>query len=151
VNVSNTTLKGYSVASKLGALGALAGVHGGGSDTAIQTLASSVRIGPEGIRADGINVVAPGLGTVTGAGTISSSNALNFKMNAKVEGGGGAAGGLSQITSLGGSQGNVPFLIQGTTSAPVFVPDVAGAVTNVASPEGVSGILGGIFGKKKNK
>jgi AsmA protein len=154
INVSNTTLKGYSVASKLGALGALSGVHGGGSDTAIQKLASSVRVGPEGIRADGINVVAPGLGTVTGAGTISPSNALNFRMIAKLANGGGVAGGLTQITSLGGrTQGNLPFLIQGTTSAPVFVPDVAGSVTQTvgAPAEGVSGILGGLFGKKKNK
>ncbi len=154
VNVSNTTLKGYSVASKLGALGALAGVRGGGSDTAIQTLASTVRVGPEGIRADGINVVVPTVGTVTGAGTISPANALNFKMNAKLVGGGGAVGGLSQITSLGGkTQGNLPFLVQGTTSAPVFVPDVAGTVTQTvgAPAEGVGGILGGIFGTKKKQ
>ena len=154
VNVSNTTLKGYSLSSKLGALGALAGVRGGGSDTQIQTLASSVRVGPEGIRADGINVVVPTVGTVTGAGTISPSNALNFKMNAKLVGGGGAVGGLSQITSLGGkTQGNVPFLIQGTTSAPVFVPDLAGTVTQTvgAPAEGVGGILGGIFGTKKKQ
>src|SRR5574341_346695 len=154
VNVSNTTLKGYSLSSKLGAMGALAGVHGGGSDTAIQTLASTVRVAPEGIRADGINVVVPTLGTVTGAGTISPSSALNFKMNAKLVGGGGAVGGLSQITSLGGkTQGNVPFLVQGTTSAPVFVPDVAGTVTQTvgAPAEGVGGMLGGTFGTKKKQ
>ena len=150
VNVSNTTLKGFNLGSKLGGLGALAGVHGG-SDTAIQTLASTVRIGPEGIRADAVNIVAPGTGTVTGAGTISPSNALNFRMNAKLANGGGVAGGLSQLTSMGKSQGNIPFLIEGTTSAPVFLPDVAGAVTNtVTGPaEGVGGILGGLFGKKK--
>lgn len=152
VNVSNTTLKGFNLGSKLGGLGALAGVKTG-SDTAIQTLASTVRVGPEGIRADGINVVVPSMGTVLGAGTISPSNALNFKMNAKLANGGGVAGGLSQLTSLGRSQGNVPFLIQGTTSAPIFVPDVAGAMTNtVAAPaQGVTGILGGLFGKKKQQ
>ncbi len=152
VNVSNTTLKGFNLGSKLGGLGALAGVHGG-SDTAIQTLASTVRIGPEGIRADGLTIVVPSLGTVTGAGTISPSNALNFKMNAKLSSGGGVAGGLSQITSLGRSQGSLPFLIQGTTSAPIFVPDVAGAMTNTvtAPAEGVGGILGGLFGKKKKQ
>ncbi len=150
VKVSNTTLKGFSLESKLGPLAALAGMRGG-SDTAIQTLASTVRVGPEGIRADAINVVAPGTGTVTGAGTITPSNALNFKMNARLANGGGVAGGLSQLTTLGRSQGSVPFLIQGTTSSPVFVPDVAGAMTNtVTSPaEGVGGILGGLFGKKK--
>lgn len=150
VNVSNTTLKGFSLESKLGPLASLAGMRGG-SDTPIQTLASTVRIGAEGIRADAINIVAPGTGTVTGAGTISPSNALNFKMNAKLASGGGVAGGLSQLTTLGKSQGSLPFLIQGTTSAPIFVPDVAGAMTNtITGPaEGVGGILGGLFGKKK--
>jgi AsmA protein len=152
IHVSNTRLAGFNLGSKLGGLGALAGVQSGGSDTAIQTLASSVRVGPEGIRADGVNVVVPGMGTVTGAGTISPSNALNFKMNAKLTGGAGSMmGGMSQITSLGRSQGSLPFLIQGTTSAPVFLPDVAGAMTNtVTGPaQGVGGILGGLFGKKK--
>lgn len=152
VNVSNTTLKGFNLGSKLGGLGALAGVHGG-SDTAIQTLASTVRVAPEGIRADGLNVIIPSLGTVTGAGTISPSSALNFKMNAKLVSGGSVAGGLSQITSMGRSQGNLPFLVQGTTSAPIFLPDVTGTVTQTvgAPAEGVGGILGGIFGKKKKQ
>ncbi|MGH9670465.1 MAG: AsmA family protein [Terriglobales bacterium] len=152
VNVSNTRLAGFNLGSKLGGLSALAGVRTG-ADTVIQTLASTVRVGPEGIRADAVNLVIPGLGTVTGAGTISPSNALNFKMNAKLAGGGGMMGGMSQITSLGRSQGNVPFLIQGTTSAPIFVPDLAGAMTNTvtAPAEGVGGILGGLFGKKKKQ
>jgi AsmA protein len=152
VNVSNTTLKGFNLASKLGGLLSLAGVRSG-PDTTIQTLASSVRVGPDGIRADGLNVVVPSLGTVTGAGTISPSNALNFKMSAKLTSGGGMAGGLSQITSLGTSQGSLPFLIQGTTSAPIFLPDVAGAMTNtVTGPaQGVGSILGGLFGKKKKQ
>jgi len=153
VHVANSRLKGFDLGSKLGGLGALAGVRTG-ADTTIQTLASSVRVGPEGIRADGLTIVVPSLGTVTGAGTISPSNALNFKMNAKLTGGAGSMmGGMSQITSLGRSQGNVPFLIQGTTSAPIFVPDVAGAMTNTvtAPAEGVGGILGGLFGKKKTK
>jgi AsmA protein len=153
VHVANSRLKGFDLGSKLGGMGALAGVRGG-SDTTIQTLASSVRVGPEGIRADGVNIVVPSLGTVTGAGTISPSNALNFKMNAKLTGGAGSMmGGMSQITSLGRSQGSLPFLVQGTTSAPVFLPDVAGAMSNtVTAPvQGVGGMLGGIFGKKKTK
>ncbi|HEV2022790.1 MAG TPA: AsmA family protein [Terriglobales bacterium] len=151
VHVANSTLKGFNLGSKLGGLGALAGARSG-ADTAIQTLASSVRVGPEGIRADGLTIIVPSMGTVTGAGTISPSNALNFKMNAKLTSGAGSMmSGMSQITSLGKSKGNVPFLIQGTTSAPIFLPDVAGAVTNtVAAPvQGVGSVLGGVFGKKK--
>jgi len=153
INVSNTALKGFNLGSKLGGMGALAGARTG-ADTTIQTLASSVRVGPDGIRADGLTIVVPSLGTVTGAGTISPSNALNFKMNAKLTGGAGSMmGGMSQITSLGRSQGTLPFLIQGTTSAPIFLPDVAGAMTNTISgpAEGVGGMLGGLFGKKKKQ
>jgi len=152
VNVSNTTLAGYNLASKMSALSALAGLKGG-SDTQIQTLASKLRISPEGIRADDLNVVVPSIGTVTGNGTISPSNALNFKMLAKLAGGGGVLGGVTQIAGLGQQKGGVPFRIEGTTSSPIFIPDVVGAVgSTVVSPaEGVGGILGGFFGKKKPK
>jgi len=92
----------------------------------------------------------PSIGTVTGAGTIGANNSLNYKMHAKLVSG-GMLGGVTQIASFGQQKGTVPFLIQGTTSNPIFIPDVAGAMGNtmVAPAEGVGGILGGIFGKKK--
>jgi len=106
VHVANSRLKGFDLGSKLGGLGALAGVRTG-ADTTIQTLASSVRVGPEGIRADGLTIVVPSLGTVTGAGTISPSNALNFKMNAKLTGGAGSMmGGVGLINTQAGSAAN---------------------------------------------
>jgi len=57
-------------------------------------------------------------------------------------------------------KGAIPFMIQGTTSSPVFVPDVAGAVSSglvsslqqrhqQSGQRGLGGILGGILGKKK--
>ena len=72
-------------------------------------------------------------------------------MLAKLNHGGGVMGGLSQLTTLGQSKGQLPFLIQGTTSNPVFLPDVANAMgqTITAPAKGVGGILGGIFGQKK--
>jgi len=151
VNISNTTLTGYNLSSKMSAISALAGLKGG-SDTVIQTLSSNLRVAPEGIRTDNLNVVVPSIGTVTGAGTIGANNTLNYKMSAKLVSG-GMLGGVSQITSFGQSKGTVPFLIQGTTSNPIFIPDVAGAVGNtvLAPAEGVGGMLGGLFGKKKQK
>jgi hypothetical protein len=46
------------------------------------------------------------------------------------------------------------FLIQGTTSNPVFLPDLASAMTDsikapVQGVQGVGGMFGGLFGKKK--
>jgi AsmA protein len=79
VNVSNTHLTGFDLASKMSSLSFLTGVKGG-SDTAIQTLSSNLRIAPEGIRADNLRIVVPSIGTMTGRGTIGANTALNFHM-----------------------------------------------------------------------
>ena len=154
VNISNTTLTGFNLASKMSALSALAGIKGG-ADTVIQTLSTELRVSPDGIRTDNLNVVVPSIGAVTGAGTIGANNALNYKMNAKLNSG-GMLGGMSQIASFGQSKGAVPFRIQGTTSNPIFIPDVAGAMGNtmtapVQGVQGLGGALGGLFGKKKSQ
>jgi AsmA protein len=155
VSVNNTKVSGFNLKSRASAISALAGMPSA-SDLIIQALSSQLRVAPEGIRADGINLVAPSLGSVTGDGTIGNDNSLNFKMRAKLEGGGGLAGGLSTLSTLGQSKGEIPFLIQGTTSNPVFLPDVAGALAGtvkapVQTVEGVGGMFGGLFGKKKKK
>ncbi|MGH9581177.1 MAG: hypothetical protein ACRD2R_09290, partial [Terriglobales bacterium] len=152
VNVANTKLAGFNLGSKLGALSSFAGVKMG-SDTDIETLSSRLRVAPEGIRADDLKIVVPSLGTVTGQGTIGADNALNFRMKALLTGGGGAMGGLSALSSLGQSKGALPFFIQGTTSNPIFVPDVAGAMTQTLSAPagGLEEALGGLFGKKKKQ
>jgi AsmA protein len=150
INVANTKLTGFDLGSKMKEIAALAGVHTG-SETVIQQLSSTLRVAPEGIQASNLNLILPQIGAVTGNGTIGANNGLNFKMLAKLNNGGGVVGGLSQITSLGQSKGQLPFLIQGTTSNPVFLPDVANAVgqTITGPAKGVGGILGGIFGQKK--
>ncbi len=159
IRLSSTKLAGFDLGSKLSAISALSGKHAGGSDTTIQNFSATVRIAPEGTQANNINLNMPALGVVTGAGTVSPSGALNFKMNANVSG--GAAGGLTQMAGLGGQGGSVPFMIEGTTSDPKFVPDVKGiagsAVEQAISgklPGGTQGnnpasALGGLFGKKK--
>src|SRR5271167_496919 len=159
VRLSNSKLAGFDLGSKLSAVSALSGKNTGGKDTTIQNLSATVRAAPEGTQANNINLTMPALGVVTGAGTVSPSGALNFKMNADVSG--GAAGGLTQMAGLGSKGGSVPFMIEGTTSDPKFVPDVKGmagsAVQQAISgklPGGGQGnnpasALGGLFGKKK--
>lgn len=158
LNVANVKLAGFNIGSKMSAIGALAGIRTG-NDTTIQMMSSKLRIAPEGIRADNLSVLVPELGTVTGAGTVANNNSLNFKMNAKLANGGGLVGNMTKIAGLGQtSNRGIPFMIQGTTSNPVFLPDVAGMMGNtVQAPvqgvqgvgQGVGGILGGFFGKKK--
>ena len=159
IRLTNSKLAGFDLGSKLSAISALSGKGGGGSDTTIQNFSTNARIAPEGTQANNINLTIPSLGVVTGAGTISPSGALNFKMNANVSG--GAVGGLTQMAGFGSQGGSVPFMIEGTTSDPKFVPDVKGmagsAVQQAISgklPGGGQGsnpadALGGLFGKKK--
>jgi len=150
--VSNTHLKGYDLASKMKVLSALGGLKSSSSDTLIENLSSNVRVAPEGIRADDLKIVVPSIGSMTGNGTVSSSNALNFHMVATLSS--GAMGEMTKgMSALGGGKGGIPFMIQGTTSQPVFVPDVAGmvkgAIPNPLQQNGVGGKLQGIFGGKK--
>ena len=163
LKVSNARLTGFDLASKMSVLSALTGLKGG-SDTLIQTFSSNLRISPEGIRADNLKLIVPSIGTMTGRGTIGANNVLDFHMVATLSnpGQGSMLGQMaSGIPMLGQSaQGTIPFMIQGTTSSPVFVPDVGGMVSSgiVTSlqpqqqkpgQEGLSGILGGLLEKKK--
>ncbi len=170
VNLSNGKLAGFSLKSKLGALGSFAGLGGNsGSDTEIQTLSALLRVDPTGTRAQNLNLVVPTIGSITGDGFVSSSSQLDCTLVAKL-GGSGAMGaatsGLASLAGGGKSQGGIPFKVEGTTSKPVFVPEVgamaknmakglAGAATGVGgknNPAGqVQGVIGGLFGKKKKK
>lgn len=153
VSVSNVTLSGFSLASKLGVLASFGGMQGE-RDTVIQTLSSKLRVTPEGTRADDLSIIVPVLGTLSGSGTLSANNSLNFRMLAKLNTGAGSPlGALKNAAGLGQMSSNgLPFRIQGTTSNPVFVPDVAGALggnASAPSPEGLSGLIEGLAGQKK--
>lgn len=151
VRMSNTALAGFNLSSKLSAIPGL-GSKQSGNDTAIQTLSSDVRYAPEGTRLDKIDVVIPAIGSVTGAGTISPSNELDFNMLANLSG--GLGGGLTKVAGHG--SGGIPVKVGGTTSNPTFMPDVKGMVGNQIKalvPGGKGnplGGLGGLMGKKKS-
>jgi AsmA protein len=168
VNLSNGKLSGFNLKSKLGALGPFAGLGGGGSgsDTEIQKLSANLHVDPSGTQANDLDVVVPSIGTVTGTANVSASQKLDCKMSAKLAGGIGAM--TSALGSLGGSKnsqgGGIPFTITGTTSSPVFLPDVKGMAGSMVKGLGgdatgaaggaagaAKGALGGLFGKKKNQ
>jgi AsmA protein len=110
VKLENAALAGFNLGSKLSSISALSGKSGTQqNDTTIQVFSANVRVAPEGTRAENINLVVPSLGTATGAGTVSPSNALDFKMTAD----------------------NIPFIITGTTSDPKFMPDVKGMASGL--------------------
>jgi AsmA protein len=175
IKLVNGTIKGFSVSSKLGALGPFAGLGGNkSSDTVIESLTTNVRVEPAGTHAQDLNVVIQGIGSVTGDANVDAAGKLDCKMVAHVSG--GALGGMSQVASVaslgGGGKGNgggIPFRVTGTTSNPVFVPDVAGMAGGLAkggvgaalgggkalggaaggATGGAAGALGGLLGKKK--
>lgn len=159
LTISNTHLTGYNLTGKLGALAALSGIKSS-DDTLIQTAASAVRVAPEGIRADNIVVDVPSIGSLSGAGTINSSNIMDFQMVMKLSGAAGnLTGEVGTLISGGKSQG-LPFTIQGKTSNPEFRPSFGGAKAGLQNAlfgdskdgqqqGGLGGILGGLGKKKK--
>lgn len=164
ISVTGTHLTGFDLGSKLGALGALTGIKSS-PDTLIQTVSSAVRVAPEGIRADNIVIDVPSMGSLTGNGVIGNNNSLDFKMLLKLSSSAGSAiAGLQQVSTALQNKG-VPFLIQGTTQNPKFVPafgsDVkglgqsllgaaqGGKTNGQQNAPDVKGILGGFLKKKK--
>ena len=139
VKLENTQLANFNLGSKLSSISALSGKNTG-NDTTIQNFSSDVRTSPQGTVAQNINLNVPAIGVLTGAGTVSPSNELAFKMNAQVAGMG------------------IPFGVQGTTSDPKFTPDVKGLATgllqnaikgNTNQQNPINNVMG-LF-KKKNK
>jgi AsmA protein len=123
----------------------LAGVRSG-PNTDIETLSAILKYSPEGSVVNDLKFVAQGVGELSGAGTISPANALDFKMQATVQ--------TTRSAAL--SRTAVPFFVQGTAMDPVFKPDVRGLAKSQAETllKGTAGqrageILGGLFGKKK--
>ncbi len=161
IRLENSALAGFDLGSRLQAISALSGKTAGGENTTIQNFSSDVHVAPDGTRAENINLTIPAFGVLTGAGTVSASNALNFKMNANLSG--GAVTGVTQLAGLGSKGGAIPFFIQGTTSDPKFVPDVKGMASGVAggmlqqalqankANPGQANPLGGLTGLFKKK
>jgi AsmA protein len=164
VKLANTKLAGFDMGSKMSAISALTGAKTG-PDTSIQNFSSNVRYSPSGIQTENVNLVLPALGTVTGSGTVSPQNALDYKMKASLNG--SVVSGASKLAGLSGNGATIPFFIQGTASDPKFVPDVKGMVGSQLSnqlsnrlgsqvpggqnAQGAVKALGGLFGKKKKQ
>ena len=157
INLANVTVAGFDLGGKLSALPSFSGApkspgSPGDNATLIQTLAATLRVAPDGIRADNLNLVAPAFGTLTGSGTIAPKGNLDFKMLAKLTGS-GAVSQVSRVASLGRPANGIPFRIHGTMANPIFVPDVGRAVGDlVKDPETAkkaATVLGGLFGGKK--
>jgi len=150
LGINNTNLTGFDLGSKMSTIERLAGIKTG-PDTEVQTFAATVHMAPDGSTVQDIKFVAPALGELNGGGTVSPSQALDFKMRATLHTGGAAPAMLGAKSDTG-----VPFLIEGTASNPVFRPDmralVSGRVQSLEKNElgkAAGSLLGGVLGKKK--
>lgn len=166
INLANGKLEGFNLKSKLGTLGSLAGIGGSESETEIQSLSADVQMDPSGTRTQNVNIVVPAIGAITGESKLSPSGQIDCKMVAKLSAAGSNPVGAmtSVMTSFGNGGkregGGIPFRIQGTTSSPLFLPDLAGmagnfgkgAVTAPVDAAGkVPGLVGGLLGKKRRQ
>jgi AsmA protein len=147
VRVDNTQLAGFDLGSKLSAVSALTGAHTG-NVTTIQVLSANVRAAGGGVQLANIVCVVQGLGSAAGNGTISASQQLNFHLVAKLDQSGAGGVATAALSMIGGRTGasagtalrnGIPVTITGTSSNPVFTPDVKGLAGGAINPSGILG------------
>jgi AsmA protein len=168
IKLADTKLAGFDMGSKLSAISALSGAKTG-PDTTIQNFSSDVHYSPSGIQTQNISLIIPAIGTITGSGTMNPQNALDYHMNAALNG--AMVSGLSKMAGLSAAGTSIPFFITGTAADPRFMPDVKGMVNGelgkqlgnqlgkqlggntqgAAGTQGVVDAIGGLFGKKKKQ
>jgi AsmA protein len=126
VSVDNTELAGFDLGSKIEGLNPFKSKTGG---TAIEKLSAELKSSPQNTEISNIDCSIPAIGTATGSGTISPSDALNFNLVAKLSN--SSALGLGAIANEGtmamrligsgaksASNNGIPLTITGTTSDP---------------------------------
>ncbi len=124
--LQKTKLAGFDLGSNMKTVAKLTGIKIS-PDTDFDNIGATVHSDPGGMKIEKISVIAPAIGELTGAGSISPANALDFKMRAQLH-----TGALLDIVNPSGNT-SVPFSIQGTSAQPKFVPDVKGLVGGIAA------------------
>jgi AsmA protein len=159
LSLDRTRLVGFDLGGKMAVIEMLAGIKRS-PNTDIETLSVNVATNPESTSVDDVRLVAPSIGELSGAGVISSSHALDFKMRVTLH----TSGVVMAAVGHNGDT-SVPFMVQGTASNPVFKPDMkniaSNALKSVASgelnkiggnnAERAVGVLQGFLNRKKKQ
>ena len=147
--LDNTSLVGFDVSSKIHGIAALSGIKTGDT-TEFEKLRVDVRMTNDGVAADNIEAVIAGVGNLTGSGTVSAADQLDFNLTVRVESAKGISkvgvGLLTALNGAGGSTGNgsgVPMHISGTPDEPYITASVGGVVGRKTKS------IASIFGGKK--
>jgi AsmA protein len=155
VGLANSKLTGYDLGDKLSVVTHLTGVTVN-KETVIQEFSADVQQSPAGSKVDNLLLFMPGLAKLTGAGTVGQQNDLNFAMKAQVDITKSAVGMVGSALGKKNTSVGIPFHITGTTKDPKFTPDFGNAMgvssagsTIQKTTQGLTGKVGGLFGKKK--
>jgi hypothetical protein len=127
--LANARLSGFDLGAKLASVPALANAKSG-SDLAIVALSSGFRIAPQGIHISNFSSQITGIGTLSGDGDIDPSDNLRFRMVARLANGGLLRTGFNRLGLLRSVPDGIPFQVVGTTSQPMFLPDLSGVARN---------------------
>jgi AsmA protein len=133
VALDNVRLVGFDVGSKLHGIAALSGVKTGDT-TNFQKLRVNVHITNAGVVVENLEAAIEGMGEISGRGTVSPSDKLNFSLIAKNPPTKGVVAkvgvGLFSKLSSGGNSGSgsgVAMHVAGTTEEPYITADLGGA------------------------
>lgn len=141
--LANTRLVGFDVGSKIHGIAALSGMKTGDT-TEFERLRVNVRMTNAGVVAERIDAVISGMGELTGSGTVSPADQLDFNLilqGATAKGIGKVGVGLLSTLNGGtGGKSGVPIRITGTPDDPNITADVGGVFGRTTKS---------IFGKKK--
>ncbi len=125
VAIQKTRLANFDLGSKMNTVAKLTGIKIS-PNTDFDNISAAVHTEQGGMKVEKISVIAPAIGELSGAGTVSPTNALDFKMRANLH-----TGAMLDIVNPSGNT-SVPFSIQGTSADPKFVPDVKGLIGGIA-------------------
>ena len=147
IALDNTRLVGFDIGSKIHGIAALSGMKTGDA-TDFEKLRVNVRITNDGVVANKIDAVIPSMGELTGSGTVSPADQLDFNLIVKVASAKGIGKiGVGFLTKLNGSGGTprngVPMRVTGTADYPYITADVGGIVHRKIKS------ITSVFGKKK--
>lgn len=146
----NTQMVGFDVGSKVHGIASLSGVKTGDT-TNFEKLSALVHITNAGASVKDVDVIIPAMGELTGEGTVSAANQLDFNLIVKITNASGVGKvGVGLLAALnGGDSGKkgVPLKIVGTPDEPVITADVSGIVGK--KTKSIAGFFKG--GHKDNK
>jgi len=146
IEVDSTTLQNFDLGAKMRVMETLAGIKAS-PNTEFSKLAAKITEENDATTIESLNVMATGIGELTGSGTIGAQKELNLKMAVNLH----TAGGIIEAAGHKGDTG-LGFIVGGTVDNPSIHPDmksVVKAVTSDTVQKAATGLLNNFLNKNK--